>query len=160
MKRRFISLLLVLVLLVGIAPVASAAGPELFLDFNVFEENTFLPIPNAQIFGYIGGVRAFRLLTDPWGQAFLDIALPAITSELVISIVPPSAYRVVRTEAYNFTQGEYFDLSASPDGTFSLYGPKFAPYTHLDMWWAVTQSSAQQPPPAPFTDVPPAAWFH
>jgi len=159
MKRKIISLLLVLVLIVGIAPMASATGPEVGFDFVVFYDGTYVRVPNAEIFGYIDGVRAFQVTTDSVGFAYWDGYLPSATSEIIITIKPPGNYVVVYSEYYFLWMEHPYSVATSPNGTFTISGFDNLSSIVLLLQWDVAQT-AEQPPPTPFTDVPSTAWFH
>jgi len=160
MKKRFLSLLLVIVLIVSVPAAVALALPEVTLIFNVFEYETEMHIADAEITGYIDGTLAFQLTTDNLGTARWRGPAPPIESEMDIHITAPGNYVVVFTEAFSITQDRPFNISPSETGSLTLRGSDFVLNTTLVIIWDIAEGDEPPPPPPiPFTDVPEGMWF-
>jgi len=170
MKKRLLSILLVLVLLVGVASVASATGNQTmtYLGFTVWGHDGLFE--GAEITVRADNTVVFQFTTDgseraTWWEGLLPLGLREIT----IAIDFPDGFVIEERRggipgASNPEWHAPYEIEFGPDGSFIININNLSPREDIiaDFSWVIVPGETQAPVPPqdhPFTDVRANAWY-
>ena len=159
MKKRIISLLLVLVLFAGMVPATLATpGNNLIVNLAAFEEGTELPLSDVTFVGELDGIRLFELPANSHGEARWEGTVTSHANPLIVHVV---SFAIVDAFFSDWNETP-ISTSITPCGGIQL---PLTSTIHAYFAQLLLRPGSEPDPQPPqhhpqFIDVPLNAWFH